>query len=116
MNVLHCRAGNQCIFNYNLFSLPLILSNISGSRAYISDFPYPVGRDTKVSLPSRKDRIASSCFNFNDAIPISWRLSLIAVCLSIFYNSTRVFIATCLCTQLRLKAGSQYDARLAYVS
>ena len=38
-NVLHCRAGKQCIFNYNLFSLPLIL-------------------------------IASSCFNFNDAIPM----------------------------------------------
>ena len=72
MSVLHCRAGKQCIFNY---SLPLILSNISGSRAYTSDFPYLVGRDTNVSLPSRKDRIASSCFNFNDAIPISWRLS-----------------------------------------
>ena len=49
-NVLNCRAGNQCIFNYNLLSLLLILLNISGSRAYnMSDFPYPVGKDTKVS-------------------------------------------------------------------
>ena len=47
-SVLHCRAGKECIFNYNLFSLPLTLLNISGSRAYISDFPY-VGRGTKVS-------------------------------------------------------------------
>ena len=35
----------------------------------MSDFPYPVDGDTNVSLPSRKDRIASSCFNFNNAIP-----------------------------------------------
>ena len=62
-SVMHCRAGS--------IQLTSNLVNISGSRAYnFSDFPYPVGRDTKVSLPSRKDRIASSCFNFNDAIPI----------------------------------------------
>ena len=49
-----------CTVELDLFSLPLILLNISGSRAYnLSDFPYPVGRDIKVSLPSRKDRIAS---------------------------------------------------------
>ena len=36
----------------------------------MSDFPYPVGRAMKVYLPSRKDRIASSYFNYNDATPI----------------------------------------------
>ena len=33
------------------------------------DFPYPVGKETNVSLPLIKDKIASVCFFFKHEIP-----------------------------------------------
>ena len=33
------------------------------------DFPYPVGKETNVSLPFIKDKIASVCFSFKHEIP-----------------------------------------------
>ena len=48
------------------------LSNTSGKIAYIKDFPYPVGKDTKVSCPSTNAQIASFCFSFKLSNPRSF--------------------------------------------
>ena len=38
--------------------------NTSDKIPNISDFPYPIGSKTKVSLPLKNDNMASSCFTF----------------------------------------------------
>ena len=41
-----------------------IWSNTSGKIPNVSDFPYPVGSKTKVSLLLKNDNMASSCLTF----------------------------------------------------
>ena len=85
--------------------VPFISSKISGSKPYIIDLPYPVGRDTNTSLPRQKVSKASSCFSFK-SIPIclatsttvtrrasSPRSSLISA-MAICVGARRAFIET----------------------
>ena len=45
-------------------------SNKIGRMANITDLPYPVGKETKVSLPDTKLCMASICFGFNSRRPM----------------------------------------------
>lgn len=33
------------------------------------DFPYPVGKETNVSLPDAKETMASTCLSFKEGMP-----------------------------------------------
>jgi hypothetical protein len=43
---------------------------------YIKDLPYPVGRQTNVSLPDKKEKIAFFCSSVTDFTFLSLKLSI----------------------------------------
>ena len=59
-----------------LVHLPSNRSNTSGKIPNMIDFPYPVGKDTKVSWPLKNVNIASSCLSFRVEMPQSCKESL----------------------------------------
>ena len=73
-------ASYKCV--WKLF-LPFSLSKGIGRTPYIIDLPYPVGRDTKVSLQDTNASMASFCFSFNACSPISQMVSSKACVMSV---------------------------------
>ena len=52
------------------------MSNTKGSNAYITDFPYPVDKETNVFRPATKEVMASTCLVLREVISISLAATL----------------------------------------
>ena len=68
--ILYIKYQISIKWHSDVNDLPSIKSNNKGSIAKTTDFPYPVGKETKVSLPDTKVAMASTCLGLSSSIPM----------------------------------------------